>query len=66
MMAPVRRYTHLVGAAMYAVVYGLIHTAAILAVMIAVLPATRPDERELRERRGRDGGRLASASSASG
>jgi ABC-2 type transport system permease protein len=38
MMAPVRRYTHLVGAAMYAVVYGLIHTAAILAVMIAFFP----------------------------
>ena len=38
MMAPVRRYTHLVGAAMYAVVYGLIHTAVILVVMIAVLP----------------------------
>jgi ABC-2 type transport system permease protein len=38
MMAPIRRYTHLVGAAMYAVVYGLIHTAAILAVMIAFFP----------------------------
>jgi len=38
MMAPVRRYTHLLGAAMYAVVYGFIHTAAILAVMILFFP----------------------------
>src|SRR5215208_8165890 len=38
MMAPVRRYTHLVGAAMYAVVYGLIHTAVILVVMILFFP----------------------------
>ena len=38
MMAPVRRYTHLVGAAMYAVVYGFIHTAAILAVMVLFFP----------------------------
>jgi ABC-2 type transport system permease protein len=38
MMAPVRRYTHLVGAAMYAVVYGFIHTAAILVVMVLFFP----------------------------
>jgi ABC-2 type transport system permease protein len=38
MMAPVRRYTHLVGAAMYAVVYGFIHTAAILVVMVLIFP----------------------------
>ena len=38
MMAPVRRYTHLVGAAMYAVVYGFIHTAAILLVMVLFFP----------------------------
>ena len=38
MMAPVRRYTHLLGAALYAVVYGFIHTAAILAVMILFFP----------------------------
>src|SRR5207237_9194151 len=37
-LAPVRRYTHLLGAAMYAVVYGFIHTAAILAVMILFFP----------------------------
>ena len=38
MMAPVRRYTHLLGAAAYAVVYGFIHTAAILVVMILFFP----------------------------
>ena len=38
MMAPVRRYTHLLGAAAYAVVYGLIHTAAILLVMLLFFP----------------------------
>jgi ABC-2 type transport system permease protein len=38
MMAPIRRSTHLIGAAMYAVVYGLIHTIAILAVMIVFFP----------------------------
>src|SRR3954452_25172607 len=38
MMAPVRRYTHLLGASMYAVVYGLIHTIAILLVMIVFFP----------------------------
>ncbi len=38
MMAPVRRYTHLLGAAAYAVVYGLIHTIAILIVMLLFFP----------------------------
>ena len=38
MMAPVRRYTHLLGAAAYAVVYGLIHTIAILVVMVLFFP----------------------------
>ena len=38
MMAPVRRYTHLLGAAAYAVVYGLIHTVAILIVMMLFFP----------------------------
>ena len=38
MMAPVRRYTHLLGAALYAVVYGFIHTVAILVVMVLFFP----------------------------
>ena len=38
MMAPVRRYTHLLGAAAYAVIYGLIHTVAILIVMMLFFP----------------------------
>ena len=33
MMAPIRRTTHLVGSTVYALVYGLIHTAAILTVL---------------------------------
>ena len=33
MMAPVRRYTQLFGSAAYAIVYGLVHTAAMLIVL---------------------------------
>lgn len=33
MMAPVRRYTHLLGSTVYALVYGLVHTAAVLVVL---------------------------------
>jgi ABC-2 type transport system permease protein len=33
MMAPVRRSTHLIGSTLYALVYGLVHTAVILAVL---------------------------------
>jgi ABC-2 type transport system permease protein len=38
MMAPVRRSTHLLGCVAYAMVYGLIHTAAILVAMIVFFP----------------------------
>jgi ABC-2 type transport system permease protein len=38
MMAPVRRSTHLLGAVAYAMVYGLIHTAAILVAMVVFFP----------------------------
>jgi ABC-2 type transport system permease protein len=38
MMAPVRRATQLLGSTSYAVVYGLIHTAAILLVMVLFFP----------------------------
>jgi len=38
MMAPVRRATQLLGSTFYAVIYGLIHTAAILVVMVLFFP----------------------------
>jgi ABC-2 type transport system permease protein len=38
MMAPVRRSTHLLGCVAYAMVYGLIHTAAILVAMVVFFP----------------------------
>jgi len=38
MMAPVRRSTHLLGCVAYAMVYGLIHTAAILVAVVLFFP----------------------------
>jgi ABC-2 type transport system permease protein len=38
MMAPVHRTTHLLGAVAYAMVYGLIHTAAILVAVVLFFP----------------------------
>src|SRR6266550_1956594 len=38
MMAPIRRSTHLLGCVAYAMVYGLIHTAAILVAMVLFFP----------------------------
>jgi ABC-2 type transport system permease protein len=35
MMAPVRRITHLLGSTLFALIYGFIHTAIVLAVLIA-------------------------------
>src|SRR5215211_9175219 len=37
-MAPVRRSTHLLGAVAYAMIYGLIHTAAIVVAMLVFFP----------------------------
>ena len=37
-MAPVRRSTHLFGAVAYAMIYGLIHTAAIVVAMVVFFP----------------------------
>src|SRR5918995_2829853 len=37
-MAPVRRSTHLLGAVAYAMLYGLIHTAAIVVAMVVFFP----------------------------
>jgi ABC-2 type transport system permease protein len=38
MMAPVHRATHLLGCVAYAMVYGLVHTAAILVAMVVFFP----------------------------
>ncbi len=38
MMAPIRRWSQLLGSVLYAMVYGLIHTAAILVVLILFFP----------------------------
>ena len=38
MMAPIRRSTHLLGCVAYAMIYGLIHTAVILVVLIMFFP----------------------------
>jgi len=38
MMAPIRRSTHLLGAVAYAMIYGLIHTAAILVAVVLFFP----------------------------
>ena len=38
MMAPVRRWAQLLGSVLYAMVYGLIHTAAILVVLVLFFP----------------------------
>jgi len=38
MMAPVRRWTQLLGSCLYAMAYGLVHTTVILIVMIAFFP----------------------------
>jgi ABC-2 type transport system permease protein len=38
MMAPVRRWTQLLGSCLYAMAYGLVHTAAILVVLVLFFP----------------------------
>jgi ABC-2 type transport system permease protein len=38
MMAPIRRWTQLLGSVVYAMVYGLVHTGAILIVLILFFP----------------------------
>src|ERR671929_538597 len=38
MMAPIRRSSHLFGSVLYAMVYGLIHTAVILVVLVLFFP----------------------------
>jgi ABC-2 type transport system permease protein len=41
-MAPIRRWTQLLGSCLYAMVYGLVHTAAILLVLILFFPQLNP------------------------
>jgi ABC-2 type transport system permease protein len=38
MMAPIRRWSQLLGSVLYAMVYGLVHTAAILVVLVLFFP----------------------------
>src|SRR5215218_68659 len=38
MMAPIRRSSHLLGSVLYAMVYGLVHTAAILVMLVLFFP----------------------------
>ena len=66
MMAPIRRSSRLIGQVAYAMVYGLIHTAAILIVLVAVLPAARPVEGERRHGASCSWPSARSASSGSG
>jgi ABC-2 type transport system permease protein len=40
MMAPIRRSTHLLGSVVYAMAFGLVHTAAILVVLFLFFPDT--------------------------
>jgi len=46
-MAPVRRSTHLLGAVAYAMIYGLIHTAAIVVAMLVFFPQLSLAEADL-------------------
>lgn len=41
-MAPVRRWTQLLGSCVYAMGYGLVHTAAILVVLVVFFPQLNP------------------------
>jgi ABC-2 type transport system permease protein len=47
MMAPVRRWTQLVGSCLYAMAYGLVHTAAMLVVLILFFPQLHPESMNL-------------------
>jgi ABC-2 type transport system permease protein len=44
MMAPVRRWAQLLGSCLYAMAYGLVHTAAILVVLVLFFPQLRLDQ----------------------
>jgi ABC-2 type transport system permease protein len=44
MMAPVRRWTQLMGSCLYAIAYGLVHTAVILVVLVLFFPQLRLEQ----------------------
>ncbi|MEI7745215.1 MAG: ABC transporter permease [Chloroflexota bacterium] len=46
-MAPVRRWTQLLGSCLYAMAYGLVHTAAMLIVLVLFFPQLRPEAMNL-------------------
>ncbi len=46
-MAPVRRWTQLLGSCLYAMAYGLVHTAAMLIVLLVFFPQLRPESMNL-------------------
>jgi ABC-2 type transport system permease protein len=46
-MAPVRRWTQLLGSCLYAMAYGLVHTLAMLIVLLVFFPQLRPDSMNL-------------------
>jgi ABC-2 type transport system permease protein len=47
MMAPVRRWTQLVGSCLYAMAYGLVHTCAMLLVLVLFFPQVHPGSMNL-------------------
>jgi ABC-2 type transport system permease protein len=46
-MAPVRRWTQLLGSCAYAMVYGLVHTLVVLLVLVLFFPQLRPGDMNL-------------------
>ena len=46
-MAPVRRWTQLLGSCLYAMAYGLIHTLAMLVVLVLFFPQLHPESMNL-------------------
>ena len=46
-MAPVRRWTQLLGSCLYAMAYGLVHTAAILVIIVLFFPQLHPGSMNL-------------------
>ena len=65
-MAPVRRWTQLLGSCVYAMVYGLVHTAVILVVLILFFPQLDLSQCELGDRRRVHAARLVQLRRASG
>ena len=64
-MAPVRRYTQMLGSTLYAIAYGLVHTVVVL-VVLALFFELDLSHANFADRGGIHGDRLGVASSASG